>query len=373
MASTPIISTRCVIAIARRYLLRTFRSFRSIIISVVTPLIILFFFGPAINNIASIPVDSGTSSANSAAPLSYIDFLVPGIIAMTLFYSSMFSASGAVQSDKITHFDDIITMSPNSSQSVILGYCLGGFIHALVDLIIVSIITLLFSFPPLDFGVFIYNLLATALTVGIFLLFGIFIAKLVDWEKFNLIVSLLTMPIVYLSSIFAPFDSFGALKLGVALNPITIVLDGYRFLILNTSMWNSVFNQNLSYWALLIDFSILLLYFLIMLKICLILFNKSALPQNHEGKFQQWKKQRKTKTKSNKEKTHDLYLEQTEDVYMDIVKKLGKENLNIIFRKIAEGKKSEALKIFKQYLSPDEIKTLITKMDVPIDGNKESL
>src|SRR5271157_5428089 len=313
--------------IARRYLLRMRRSVKNIIVSVLTPVILLLFFGPAMNSLTKITLNPSVSSS-----IDYISFFVPGIIALTLFYAAIFSASNVVQIDKFTDFDEILDMTPNSPQTIVLGYALGGFIHTLFEVILVIAIAELTTLLPVPIDYLFYNMVATILTIGTFLFIGMAIAKSVEWEHYTLILSILTLPVVYLSTIFAPAYAYSQLNWIVAINPLSLLLDGYRVNLLPLTPLQS-----------LVNIIALMGYCLGSFLLCVFAFDHVP---------------RATTKNSVKISSLTRQLQNTESVHAQVLQKLGKNSLGTIYQLLLDGKKEEAIKLFTSQFTNEEIKQL---------------
>jgi ABC-2 type transport system permease protein len=283
------------------------------------------------NSLTKISLDPTLQSS-----VDYISFFVPGIIALTIFYAAVFSASNTVQVDKFTNFDEILDMSPNTPQTVIFGYALGGFIHSLFEVGLVIVIAELTTMLPIPVDFLFYNVVATILTVGTFLFIGIAIAKLVEWEHYTLILSLLTLPVVYLSSIFAPTYSYGQLSWVVAINPLTILLSGYRANLLAPTGLDLVLN-----------IIALLAYCIGAYLLCIFAFNRIPRP----------KVDRKSKTSK-----FSRELEKTEPIYERIIQKMGHKTLETIYQLLLDGKAEEAITLFNDHFSSEEIRELFEKL-----------
>ncbi|OLS15298.1 MAG: daunorubicin resistance ABC transporter, inner membrane subunit B [Promethearchaeota archaeon CR_4] len=306
--------------LAKRYLLRTVRSFKNIIVSLLAPIIMLIAFGPAMNNYTQ-----GNSSS-----LDYIGFFVPGIIALTLFYATLFSASTIVQWDKFTRFEEIITLTPNTPSTVILGYALGGFLHSVMEVVIVVVLSQFFVFAiPTSFLIFLYNILAIVICSGIFLFLGIAIAKLLDWERYTLVTSVLSLPLVYLSSIFAPTDTYGQFAWLVGLNPLSVLLVGLRDPQIPqppvTYLWNLL---------------LLSVYCLTSFGFCVFMFHR----KRHPGR----KQTRKTSLLTQK-------LQNTGPIHLKILQTLGMDVLEQIYHHLLNNNKEEALALFRSKFTDEEI------------------
>ncbi len=315
--------------LAKRYLLRTGRSLKNIIVSLLAPIIMLIAFGPAMNNLTQISPAPGVPPT-----IDYLEFFVPGVTALTLFYAAQFSASTLVQWDKFTRFEEIITLTPNTSSTIILGYSLGGFLHTIGEVLVVVVLTQIISFTSSAYGIMlIYNCLAIAMCGGIFLFLGISLAKALDWERYTLLLSVISLPIIYLSSIFTPAYTFGQLSWLVDLNPVSLLLVGFRDHILPQSPITYV-------WNLLL----LCLYCSASFGFCLILFRRTG----RSGK----KVVRNLSALNQK-------LQQTNAIHLQVIQKLGMDVLEKIYSHLLNNKKEEAIALFRSKITDVEIYRLL--------------
>ncbi len=289
----------------------------------------LIAFGPAMNNVTRISPAPGIS-----ANIDYLEFFVPGIIALSLFYAALFSASTIVQWDKFTRFEEIITLTPNTPSTIILGYSLGGFLHTIGEVLIVVVLTQIISFTSSAYGIIlIYNFLAIAICGGIFLFLGIALAKAMDWERYTLLISVICLPIIYLSSIFTPAYTFGQLSWLVDLNPLSLLLVGFRDHLLPQSPITYV-------WNLLL----LCLYCLASFGFCLLLFRRTG----RSGK----------KVVRNVSKLTQK-LQQTNPIHLQVVQKLGMDVLQKIYSHLLNNNKEEAIALFRSKFTDEEIYRLL--------------
>lgn len=202
-----------------RQMKRFFRAKSRVLSTIIQPLFFLFILGFGFN-IAIFPGMQGP----------YINFLAPGIIAMAILFSSMFTGV-AVLWDKQSGFLQEVLVAPVSRLSIVIGRTLGGATIALVQGVIIMIIAI-------ALGVQISSLFGLFLTIIIMILlsftavgFGLILAsKMQDFEGFQSIMSLLLMPLLFLSSAFYPInDSLpGWLRILSYCNPLFYMIDGIR-------------------------------------------------------------------------------------------------------------------------------------------------
>jgi len=222
--------------------MKRFVRYRSrILVTFVQPLFFLLIFGSGFRNI-SIP---GMESSN------YIHFFAPGVIAMSIMFSSMF-AGISVLWDKQFGFLQEVLVAPVSRLSIIIGRTLGGATTALIQGVVILIIIIGFGVPVSG----VYGLLLTVVfmilisftAVG----FGLILAsKMRDAQSFPLIMNLVVMPLLLVSSAFFPLKTLPA---GVAflakLNPLFYMVDGLRGSLLGTD------NMFHPLWDLLVIFGL---------------------------------------------------------------------------------------------------------------------
>ncbi len=160
---------------------------------------------------------------------SYFDFIVPGIIGMSLLFTSVFTGS-AVLWDRQFGFLKEILVTPNSRTSIVVGRIAGGGTTAILQSILVIAIAMIIGFK-IDMTQ--YTILAVvfmALIAATFIGLGLTLGSLInDFQGFQLVTSFFTMPLFFLSDSIFPVTSLPAfVKYVIYLNPLTYGVDGLR-------------------------------------------------------------------------------------------------------------------------------------------------
>jgi len=202
-----------------RQMKRFFRAKSRVFTTIIQPLFFLFIFGFGFN-IAIFPGMQG----------SYINFLAPGIIAMAILFSSMFTGVSVLW-DKQSGFLQEVLVAPVSRLSIVIGRTLGGATIALFQGIIIMIIAISFGVPIVSTGGLILTLVIMILLSFTAVGFGLIIAsKMRDFEGFQSIMSLILMPLLFLSSAFYPVNESlpGWLQTLSYCNPLFYMVDGIR-------------------------------------------------------------------------------------------------------------------------------------------------
>lgn len=201
-----------------RQLKRYVRSRARMISALAQPLLFLVAFGFGFGPIYA-----------AAGEGDYINFLAPGIIAMTVIFTAMFNGIELIWDRQFGFLKETL-VAPVSRFSILLGRTLGGATVATIQGCIVFLITLLMGFRPNNWALLPLALLLIFLTSLLFTTFGTIVASfLEDMQAFPLIMNFLVMPLFFLSGALFPLEG---LPKGVALvsyfNPLSYGVDGLR-------------------------------------------------------------------------------------------------------------------------------------------------
>jgi ABC-2 type transport system permease protein len=194
-----------------------------IVSSLFTPLLWIVVFG------------GGLGSAVSLGGVNYQVFIFPGILAMTIIFSSVFFGLYIVWDKKIDFFKEVL-VAPLSRVTIFAGKMVGGSTDALLQGVAMlvfgvvlgvkyNVIVLLLSF------LFLFVLASALVSLG--LIIG---ANMESPEGFQLIVSFLIFPMFFFSGALFPIDNLPSYLMVVTmLDPVTYAVDGLRGLILGSS------------------------------------------------------------------------------------------------------------------------------------------
>jgi len=194
---------------------------------------------------------------------NYIQFLAPGIMAMTILFTSMFAGMEVIW-DRQFGFLKETMVAPVARWKIMFGKTLGGATIAVIQAIIVFIMTLFFGFSPNWFLLPVALLFMFVLAIA-FTAFGISIAsKLEDMQAFPIIMNFLVMPIFFLSGALFPLDNLPkAIDIITKIDPLSYGVDGLRGALVNAS-----------HYGMALDFLALSAIALILIGLGTYLFNK---------------------------------------------------------------------------------------------------
>lgn len=201
-----------------RQLKRYFRSKSRLAGSLGQPLLFLIALGFGFNPIFE-----------RAGEGSYIQFLAPGIIAMSVLFTSMFSGIEVVWDRQFGFLKETL-VAPIPRTHIMAGQTLGGATVAIIQGFLVFLLTLLVGFRPESFSalplalvfMFLISLLFTAVGTAL----G---SQINDMHAFPVIMNFLVMPLFFLSGALFPTDDVPSfIHRIVALNPLSYGVDGLR-------------------------------------------------------------------------------------------------------------------------------------------------
>ncbi len=211
-----------------RQVKRYFRSKARMIGSLGQPILFLVAFGFGLG-----PIYAKAGGGN------YMEFLVPGVIAMSILFTAIFSGIEIIW-DKQFGFLKETLVAPVSRLTIMFGRTLGGATVAVFQGLVVFVLSLLIGFRPHNFVLWFASLCFMFLIALLFTAFGTAIASLLeDMQGFQLIMNFVVMPTFFLSGALFPLTNLPAfLHIITRINPLTYGVDGLR----GTLVYQNVFH-----------------------------------------------------------------------------------------------------------------------------------
>ncbi len=128
---------------------------------------------------------------------NYLEFLAPGVIAMSILFTSVFSGIEIIW-DKQFGFLKETLVAPVSRFEIMLGRTLGGATVAVLQGLIVFTISLIAGFKPISSDGFFLSIIIMLLTAILFTALGTAIASVLDdIHGFQMIMNFLIMPLFF--------------------------------------------------------------------------------------------------------------------------------------------------------------------------------
>jgi ABC-2 type transport system permease protein len=160
---------------------------------------------------------------------NYIQFLAPGIIAMTILFTAMFVGIEVIWDRQFGFLKETL-VAPVKRYKLMIGRTLGGATVASLQGLLVLLISLLIGFKPVSFWAVILSFVFMFLIAMLFTAFGTAIAsKINDMQAFPLIINFIIMPLFFLSGALFPLDSLpSGISFITRINPLSYGVDGLR-------------------------------------------------------------------------------------------------------------------------------------------------
>ena len=160
---------------------------------------------------------------------SYVQFVAPGIIAMTVLFSSVFSGMGLLWDRQFGFLKETL-VAPVPRILIMTGRTLGGATVAIIQGLIVVAICFAAGFRITNWSALPMAVLFMVLISVMFTALGTAIASVLsDFQGFQLVMNFLVMPIFFLSGALFPLTNLPkALEIVASLDPLSYGVDGLR-------------------------------------------------------------------------------------------------------------------------------------------------
>jgi ABC-2 type transport system permease protein len=160
---------------------------------------------------------------------SYLQFVAPGVIGMTVLFSSVFSGVGLLWDRQFGFLKETL-VAPVPRTRIMFGRTLGGATVAVIQGTLVLIICMIAGFRPASIWAIPVAFLFMLLIAMVFGALGTAIGSVLkDMQGFQLIMNFLIMPIFFLSGALFPLVGLPlALKILTGIDPLAYGIDGLR-------------------------------------------------------------------------------------------------------------------------------------------------
>ena len=166
---------------------------------------------------------------------TYVDFIAPGLIMMSIITNSYVNVASTFFSTKFQGNIEEMLVSTMSNNSIILGFVVAGVTRGLVIGMFVTIISLFFTTLHIEsyFFVFVVAFLTSVLFALAGLLNGIFAKK---FDDVSIIPTFVLTPLTYLGGVFYSIHLLSPFLQKLSFfNPILYMVNGFRYSMLGFS------------------------------------------------------------------------------------------------------------------------------------------
>lgn len=176
---------------------------------------------------------------------SYIEYIVPGLIMMSIMTNAFTNTASSFFLAKFNKSIEEMLVSPMPNVIILLGFVLGGALRGLLVGMIVLIISLLFTHVPVHHPlivIFIASISALLFSLGGFI--NAIYAKRFDDIAF--IPTFILTPLTYLGGVFYSINQLPPLWRSLSIfNPILDIIDSFRYGLLGIADLNIYFGISL--------------------------------------------------------------------------------------------------------------------------------
>lgn len=167
--------------------------------------------------------------------IAYIDYIVPGLIMMSVITNSYSNVVSSFFSSKFQRSIEELLVSPVSPHVIVIGFALGGITRGLAVALIVTLLSMFFTDLQVHhLGV---TLLVITLTSTIFALGGFINAVFArNFDDISIVPTFVLTPLTYLGGVFYSINLLSSFWQTLSLaNPILHMVNAFRYGILGVS------------------------------------------------------------------------------------------------------------------------------------------
>ncbi len=208
-----------------------YRMFRVAIQTLVTPwisaILFIYIFGDIVGkNI--LPIDG----------VSYIMFVLPGVLMMNVLTSSFSHTSSSLYFHRFMRRIEEMLVAPLSHFEMILGYTVGGVVRGVIVGVGILLVGLLFDATQIQ-HIWLFLFYITSVSV-VFSLIGILTGLWAQgFEQFNMIAVFVITPLSFLGGVFNSVKMLpDGMQTFVMFNPFFYFIDGIRYSMVGISESN---------------------------------------------------------------------------------------------------------------------------------------
>ncbi|HET7466181.1 MAG TPA: ABC transporter permease [Candidatus Dormibacteraeota bacterium] len=223
-------SLRAIYIIWYRDILRYWRDRWRLVASLAQPLLFLVVFGSGLSS----SLGSG-SLFGSRGGLSYIQFMYPGIIGMSILFTAIFGAMSIVWDREFGFLKEVL-VAPIDRWAVAIGKALGGTTQAMIQGLILLVLAPLVGVKLSVLTILEIIPLAFVLAFGLSA-FGVMLASMMkSLQGFQVVMNFLMMPMFFLSGALFPLANLpGWMTVLTRIDPASYGIDPLRRVVLSDS------------------------------------------------------------------------------------------------------------------------------------------
>ncbi len=175
--------------------------------------------------------------------VEYLDYLAPGVVMMTILFSSLFSGGLNLILDREFGTLKMLMVSPISRDAIILGKIFAGVIQSIASGVVALIVAMLMG-VHLKSGAMGFVMIILLMFIAGFGFIGMstaFATRITELEQLMVVMQVLIMPMWFLSGGLYPLESMPQWMRPLAIvNPMTYVTDAARAIMIRGIIWETL-------------------------------------------------------------------------------------------------------------------------------------
>jgi len=161
--------------------------------------------------------------------ISYMAFIVPGLVMMTVINNSFMNVVSSFFSSKFQRSIEELLVSPSPNYVIVTGYVTGGVVRGIIVGILVFLVSILFTRPSVyHLGIIFAFIILTAIVFALGgMLNAIFATKFDDISIFP---TFILTPMIYLGGVFYSIQNLPPFwRMLSKFNPVLYMVNGFRY------------------------------------------------------------------------------------------------------------------------------------------------
>jgi len=205
--------------IVRKELTRVFRIWpQTLFPPVITQTLYFLIFGKFIG-----------SQIRDIHGISYMAFIIPGLVMMTVINNSFMNVVSSFFSSKFQRSIEEMMVSSTSNQIIVAGYVTGGVVRGIIVGFLVFLVSILFTRPQIyHIGIIFAFILLTAIVFALGGMLNAIFAK--KFDDISIFPAFILTPLIYLGGVFYSIDNLPPLwRMLSKFNPVLYMVNGFRY------------------------------------------------------------------------------------------------------------------------------------------------
>lgn len=165
----------------------------------------------------------------------YMDYIVPGLILMSVITNSYGNVVASFYSAKFQKSVEELLVSPTPNSLILLGYVAGGVARGMIVGVVVTLVAMFFS--DIEVHNYALSLMVFFLTATLFSMAGFINAVYANsFDDISIIPTFVLTPLTYLGGIFYSLEMLPEFWQSISLaNPILYMINAFRYGVIGTS------------------------------------------------------------------------------------------------------------------------------------------